>query len=245
MFKIKSFVFGKSKNPTNKPIDLSAHFSSVFKTNAWKSGESFSGVGSTLEQTSTLRKELKAVLAQLEVESVLDIPCGDANWMKEEEYFQTRYTGVDIVPELISLNKKNNATSQGVEFRVGDFTSLDIRESYDMVFCRDLFVHLSYKDILSCFNSYLRTGSKYFGVTTFSKVEQNEDLIYPTKLDTTIGWRPLNMQIKPFFMNAPLYILDERCTEQEGERVFNDKSIAIFPYESVVMARENLERFLS
>jgi hypothetical protein len=245
MYKIKNLFFRKPKNRVNDPISLSAHFSSVFKTNAWKSGESFSGVGSTLEQTSTLRRELELVIAKLEIKSILDIPCGDANWMKEEEYFQISYTGVDIVPELILLNKEINSETHGVKFLVGDFTSLELRESFDMVFCRDLFVHLSYQDILKCFNSFIQTGSRYLAITTFSKVDQNENLIYPTKLDTTIGWRPLNMQIKPFSMNSPLYILDEKCTEQDGDRIYNDKSIAIFSYESVVMARENLERFLS
>jgi len=57
-------------------------FAEIFQRNAWASRESVSGTGSELGRTYHLRRELPVVLSELNVRSLLDLPCGDFNWMQ-------------------------------------------------------------------------------------------------------------------------------------------------------------------
>jgi hypothetical protein len=56
-------------------------FTSYANSNKWGASESLSGKGSSLEATSTLREHLEKLIAELGISSLLDIPCGDFNWM--------------------------------------------------------------------------------------------------------------------------------------------------------------------
>ena len=67
-------------------------FTSVFDRNFWADpeGETFSGPGSSLKQTATMRSKLPTLFQELGINSILDAACGDLNWMKELDYqFQT------------------------------------------------------------------------------------------------------------------------------------------------------------
>ncbi len=57
-------------------------FSWIFKTNKWGCSESVSGKGSDLIQSKRLSDGLPNLLQDLNVHSILDLPCGDMNWMK-------------------------------------------------------------------------------------------------------------------------------------------------------------------
>ncbi|HEV8722667.1 MAG TPA: hypothetical protein VGW77_18770 [Candidatus Binatia bacterium] len=59
-----------------------------------------SGPGSSLFQTATVRAALPGVIQQFGVKSMLDIPCGDFNWMKEVTLDVDRYIGGDIIKQL-------------------------------------------------------------------------------------------------------------------------------------------------
>ena len=49
---------------------------------AINSDKSLSGQGSTLESTVVFRYELECFLSQVRARRLLDIPCGDFNWMR-------------------------------------------------------------------------------------------------------------------------------------------------------------------
>ena len=83
-------------------------FSKIYNLNLWESLESVSGPGSTLAYTENLRIDLPNFLKDLEIESILDGPCGDFNWMaKTLDFSKISYLGVDVVPKIILNNKKN------------------------------------------------------------------------------------------------------------------------------------------
>jgi len=225
-------------------LTLADYFTDIFVRNAWMSSESASGFGSTLSQTENLRKELGFIIDQLAIQSIVDIPCGDANWMRTENFFSKEYLGIDIVPQVITRNIELRGSDQNIDFKVGDFTSkLHIKTS-DLVITRDLLVHLSYRDIVKCLDNFLLSGSKYLGLTTFHSEKANEDLVYPESLEKVVGWRPLNLEIPPFLFRNSVAFIDEKCTEKDGTRVFSDKTFAIYDMNSVRDARNNLKAFL-
>ena len=69
-------------------------------------GESVSGEGSSLEQTVVMRNILPSLLSSLEVNTMLDAPCGDHFWMKDVS-LNCDYIGIDIVPEIVVQNRQN------------------------------------------------------------------------------------------------------------------------------------------
>lgn len=63
-----------------------------------------SGSGSEITQTESFIKDLEKLLNDLEIRSLLDIPCGDLNWMQKVNLSNIDYCGADIVEELIKSN---------------------------------------------------------------------------------------------------------------------------------------------
>jgi len=201
---------------------LSAKFEKVFLKNLWKGTTSRSGTGSSIESTAHLIKELPKVFSLLNIESILDVPCGDLEWMPQVNLSQTKYIGADISPSLIEHLK--------VKFPEREFMVLDITKELiprvDLIFSRDLFVHLSNKDIRQALEIIKASGSTYLASTTFTKLPKNENLRFITR---EIAWRRINLQTKPYNFPKPEFILDEKCTEGNG--LYADKSIGFWKIE--------------
>ena len=58
-------------------------FDKIYEKNTWGSEESRSGPGSTEKQTRRIREALPTILNNFGIKSMLDLPCGDWNWMKD------------------------------------------------------------------------------------------------------------------------------------------------------------------
>src|SRR5258708_35338692 len=61
-------------------LGLEERFERIYSTNLWSDPESRSGVGSRLDSTRVLRRELTKALRQLDARVLLDVPCGDVTW---------------------------------------------------------------------------------------------------------------------------------------------------------------------
>ncbi len=202
-------------------VDLGSRFTKVFKENLFHGKESVSGVGSNLDQAQELINLLPSVFHELKVTSLLDIPCGDFHWMSKVDYSNIKYTGADIVLPLVNqLNSKFGRLGR-------DFIRLNlVREipgKFDAIFSRDLLVHLNNKDALSAVQNAIASKSKYFLSTTFPALKSNRDLPFLTR---EIAWRPLNLELSPFYFPAPLRMINEKCSESNGD--FSDKSIGVW-----------------
>jgi hypothetical protein len=168
-------------------------------------------------QTAVLVQQLPGLLAGLGVKSMLDIPCGDFNWMSKVPLEGVHYTGADIVQELVERNQQShgNANRQFVHLNL---ISADLPK-VDLVFCRDCLVHLSFKDIASAIANIKRSGATYLMATTFPGMASNPDII-------TGDFRPVNLQAAPFNFPAPLHLVTEQCTEGAGAH--SDKAMGIW-----------------
>lgn len=170
--------------------NLKEEFSEIYKTNRWCSDESRSGKGSELAQTKTIVNKIPALVKTLEISSMLDIPCGDFNYMKEID-LPCDYIGADIVEPLIAQNR---VTYKNVDFRCLNVIS-DTLPPVDLVLVRDCFVHLSNHDVSMAIANIKSSGAKYLLVTSFPNTDVNLDLNKP-------GWRKLNMSAQPFNLHA-------------------------------------------
>lgn len=137
---------------------------------------------------------------------MLDAPCGDFNWMRHVDLSGVNYVGGDVVAEIISDNTK--------KYPAHSFTCLDLRcepiPQVDLIFCRDCFVHLPFKDISLVVQKIKESGSNYLMLTTFPETNKNIDTV-------EVLWRPLNMQNAPFNFPKPIDLIIENCTENDGQ----------------------------
>jgi len=208
------------KNNTAKFRNMSTEqvFTEIYRSKHWKSTDNVSGPGSEINQTETLIRELNGLFKELNIVSVLDIPCGNFHWMQKVNLSKTNYVGADIVTELIESNKQNYQESDRLNFQVLNLIT-DPLPQCDLIIVRDCLVHFSNKDILNAITNIKSSGSKYLLTTTFTNHHMNFDIV-------TGDWRPLNLQDKPFNFAPPLMIINESCTECNGE--FKDKSMALW-----------------
>jgi hypothetical protein len=176
--------------------------------------ESISGSGSSIEQTQKLIRRLEAVILLMNIRSMLDIPCGDFNWMRGVNLSTLDYIGADIIPDLI---EKNRARYPWARFEVMDITRDDLSQ-VDLVFVRDCWVHFSDRDIWRSVENIRRSGSEYLLATTFTDH-------HPAGI-VTGQWHPLNLQDPPFNFPEPLLWIDEGCTEEDN--AYTDKSMGLW-----------------
>ncbi len=171
-------------------------FERAFRSGVWRAGtESVSGAGSSLEGTTCIREQLPKLLRELEVKTLLDIPCGDWNWMSRINLPVDRYIGGDIVSELIDANQKLYGDDKHT-FRVIDLC-VDNLLAADTILCRDALTHFSEKDIWRALSKVKDAGIRFLATTSLSATKTNEKII------TGIAWRHLNLQIAPFFFPPP------------------------------------------
>lgn len=197
-------------------------FESIYEKNYWGSAESRSGSGSSENQTSSIIGELPKLFEKYSIKSLLDIPCGDFNWMQRVDLDSIDYLGADIVASVIDRNKKGHA-SESVRFAKLSLTESQLPDA-DLILCRDCFVHFSFADIKKGLANLGRTKSKYLLTTTFVRRKRNEDI-------QTGLWRPINLEIAPFHFPSPITIISENCTEADG--VFSDKSLALWDLKTI------------
>jgi len=206
-------------NLAKKGNDINVHekFKFIYESNFWAGGLSVSGEGSDDIQTLQIRKYLPTLIEQYNIRTMLDLPCGDFNWMKDVDLKLDQYIGGDIVEEIIRLNnlKYSNPLRQFLKLNIID----DKLPKTDLLFCRDCLVHLAYKDIHKSIENIKRCGIKYLMATTFTECEENKDI-------TTGDWRIINLEKSPFNFPQPLFILNENCTEGGG--TYKDKSLGLW-----------------
>jgi hypothetical protein len=201
-----------------------AVFTEIRRQKRWGDGDSVSGTGSDLQQTSVIRNELPALCRRLSIDSMLDIPCGDFYWMRQVDLSGIDYRGADIVPDLIDENRQyENANVH--------FSNLNlIRDplpKVDLIFCRDCLVHLSFADAISALNNIVVSGATYLLTTTFTGRDKNKNIV-------TGDWRTLNLERSPFSLPTPLVTINEGCTEDGG--IHADKSLGLWKVEDIKRA---------
>lgn len=216
--------YRNQKNIKFKNMSANEVFTEIYKNNHWKSTESVSGEGSEIKQTKNLIKELNNLFAEKNIKSVLDLPCGDFNWMQKVDLSKINYIGGDIVKELIEENIVKYK-EENIDFKVLNLIN-DTLPNCDIINVRDCLVHLSYNDIYKALKNIKSSGCKYILTTSYVNHHMNYDII-------TGDWRPLNLQDKPFNFPAPLKIIIENSTEGNGQ--FKDKSMALWELEKLVI----------
>ncbi len=217
----------KYKDKSTKDV-----FTDIYVNNSfWGSKESASGTGSDYKNTKSLIDDLNKLYVDLKITSVLDIPCGDFNWMHNVDYTNIKYIGADIVEQLIKANAEKYKENDNYKFVVLNLIEDPLPKS-DLIIIRDCFVHLSFQNIYNSIKNIKASGSKYLITTSFPDHPSNLDII-------TGGWRTLNFQEKPFNFPKPVIVINENYVGSNGE--YKDKSMVVYKISDIVIPEEEYQ----
>jgi SAM-dependent methyltransferase len=189
-------------------------FTDIYTNNRWNGVESPSGPGSDMAETVVIRRELPAILKALGVRTMLDASCGTFNWMRELDYSFEQYIGMDIVPQLIAENESRYGTPNR-RFVLGDIVE-DELPKVDFILCRDCLNHLSLEDATKAISQFRKSGSRFLGATTYPSTLVNSELAtwwvggIKRPLFQSGDHRPLNLQLLPFDLPRPTFLIDEK-----------------------------------
>ncbi len=198
-------------------LSLEERFAQIYETNLWLDAESRSGTGSNLDVTAKLRAGLPPLLHRLQARRLLDVPCGDFNWMSHVDLSGIEYLGADIVESIVQADRKRYE-SPTRRFMKVDLTGGPLPEA-DVILCRDCLVHFSFANIFAAFRTMKASGARYLLTTTFPGRRVNKDIVDG-------DWRPLNLEQPPFLLGAPQDGILEECTAEGG--AYADKTLAVW-----------------
>ena len=188
-------------------VPVAGIFADIYHDRSW-GGASASGMGSDHEQTKSLRGELPQLLEAYSIGSLLDVPCGDFNWMKLVELGGRPYIGGDIVTDLI---EHNNVTFRSNNRR---FCVLDIMKdrlpSADLLLCRDCLIHLSNRDVQLALKNIAHSEVSYVLTTTYPLITRNTDIV-------TGEFRAINLQLAPFSLPKPVVVIPEDLFQKQKD----------------------------
>jgi hypothetical protein len=158
-----------------------------------------SGPGSTVEYSAPYREFLEKFIRDHEIETILDLGCGDMNVMgnvdlrlryRDGSFAPVEYIGFDVIDERIERNRKKYKRPQ-YRFYCEDLRDFDpwLIKWADLVIVKDVLQHWSTDEVIdflgNCqFRRMLVTNCNY-GPTVNTDIE-------------TGGWRALDLTAPPF-----------------------------------------------
>ena len=214
------------RRKTLRQLSIKQVFTEIASDGGWGNSESLSGPGSTFTATHEVRTKMRLLLKEFQVKTLLDIPCGDFNWIEEVALEMEKYIGADIVDDLIMRNRKRFASRVDRQDRL-NFLVLDITKDklpvVDLILCRDCLGHFSTSNINRAIKN-IKNNAKYFLTTTHPSCKRNIDIV-------TGEWRPINLELAPFNFPAPLRLIGE-CNEDE-KQPYSDKSLGLWEVKDI------------
>ena len=179
--------------------EIQSKFTHIYDNDLWGGGRCKSGMGSLLESTNNIRRELPYIFEKLEIKTLADAPCGVGDWLTHITANLQYYFGYDIVVDAVLKRVQNNSALNHF-FSIADITD-QVLPSVDAILCRDCLVHLSNDLVISALKNFKKSGSKYLIATSYLN-EVNKD-------HNVGGWRATNLSIEPFNLPPPIYSIEE------------------------------------
>jgi len=174
-----------------KHIDIPAAFTHARKK--WGGN----GSGSDPANVAKLLAGLPGLLEKYGVRRVVDLGCGDVEWIAPLARTLDEYTGADVVAAPIAANAAKYPELKFMAIKGPD----DELPKADLVIIRDCLAHLPCH-LVSEVIAQARRAAPLMLATSFTKTRANLDI-------AAGGFRPLNLQARPFDLPHPLEALED------------------------------------
>ena len=160
------------------------------------------GIGSTLENTEKVRRELPVLLREFGVHKLVEAPCGDFHWLSTLDLSGVSYVGIDDDPVNLMLATRQVSNASQREFSHQDIPTAKIPNA-DLMLCRELLQHLPTKECLGALTAFLDSYTPFLLITSHRN-ELNGDI-------TTGGhFREVNLRREPFNLPMPIRQIEDR-----------------------------------
>lgn len=176
---------------------LAPVFDRIYRRNEWTGGPSRSGQGAGDTERAELVPELRALVADLRIQSVLDIGCGEGYWMPK----LPGYIGLDVSAEALQVAR---ARHPKWDYRLDDGSPFP---ATDAAIVRCVIQHLSFASAQALLERVRDARIKWLICTTYER-GFNEDI------EDGRGYWP-NMRLPPFSLDEPVRSLRDGRTDNE------------------------------
>jgi hypothetical protein len=195
-------------------------FSQIYADQVWvghTDQDSLSGLGSTQLATDQLVNGLSDFLEEVGCRKLVDIGCGDFNWMRKVRG-DFEYLGIDAVSEIIDANNAGFASSRR-KFVCMDATRTAIQPG-DVAICREVLFHLSFRDGIQLLRNIQAAGFKYVLLTSDRSVWFNSDI-------RNGDFRLVNLCKPPYLLPRPdRELVDDKVSPQRVLAVWSGATLA-------------------
>lgn len=185
----------RSRQRLTNMMERSQAFDELTRTN---------GFLSSVENTVSVRKCLGQLLSELNVTSVLDVPCGDGSWQHLIPGVRNvTYVGADInLNALEQAKHRHENIESGMDFMLFDAVHFPLKRAFDLVLYRDTVEQQRVQDSLTAVLNFKMSGSRYLAATYWpgSSEEVNKAAHNLEHAD----WYEANLLAPPFAFPKPL-----------------------------------------
>ena len=166
-------------------------FEEVYAKKYWGPG---SGRGSLPISTKGYVEFLEKFLAQREIQSIIDLGCGDWQFSRYVQWGTAQYRGFDVVSSVISNNQRNYA-SRNINFQLYSGNPDELPKA-DVLLAKDVLQHWSNQTIAA----FLPVLARY----RFALITNDVNPRGPTaNIDIEDGgYRYLDLRLPPFQLSA-------------------------------------------
>lgn len=167
--------------------------------------ETANGPGATMALTEDLRAWLPELFARYHVKTILDVPCGDMNWMQHVNRDGIGYAGWDVEPEIID----DNIARFGPMFSCVNLLTVPKVAKADLILCRDFLICLPNDHVAAVLDKFKASGSRY--LLTSHYPDADNDFVYKPEDFAWLGYveRPINLEAAPFNLGPKLEAIEE------------------------------------
>ena len=163
-----------------------AYFGAVYDTKFWSARGSMAGVpgsgpGSTVAAGANAIAVLEALVRELGLATVLDVPCGDMTWMARADLGRARYVGADIVRSVVEGNARDfghpRRTFLHLDVADGASAPAALRAALGgdadaaLVLCRHLLFHLPPRDGEAVLDHLRASGARWLLTSTYLRAD--------------------------------------------------------------------------
>ena len=174
--------------------DALSVFRSIYETDHLKGG---SGEGSVTDATIEYRRILEALISARSIRKVVDVGCGDWQVSRLVDWSAVRYTGVDVVPELIAANTRQYG-SRRIRFITADARTEHLPKA-ELLVGKDVLQHWPNQSIIEFLRRNLPRFRYALLTNDIASVHEHPGV----NADIPLGhWRPIDLEAPPFGLHA-------------------------------------------
>jgi 2-polyprenyl-3-methyl-5-hydroxy-6-metoxy-1,4-benzoquinol methylase len=170
-------------------------FTKIYEKKIWKTRENcpLSGAGSSIDYNKKYIKFLQGFIEN--IDSILDVGCGDWTFTKLIDFGKREYLGIDVVPSVISENLKKYS-SKNIKFKQLDISQqLGEISRYELVIFKDILQHFSDQDIIKVLDYFINTIKPRYILIVNGKPVRNQS---PNRnVNNRYHYAPLRFNSRP------------------------------------------------